>query len=69
MPTRYIAFLADEDHQLHMVREDAEASLCGLPRAAMSSAGTLDDTTICRTCIDWTRRRWTTTLPAIKTGD
>jgi len=69
MPTRYLAFLADEDHQVHLVREEAEASLCGLPRAALSSTGGLDDTTVCRSCIDWIPRRWTTTLPAVKAGD
>jgi len=66
MPTRYVAFLADADHEVHLVREDAEASLCGLPRAAMSDAGTLDDTTICRKCIDWIPRRWTMTPPTMK---
>jgi len=69
MPTRYLAYLADEDHQVHLVREDAEASLCGLPRAAMSSTGDLDETTVCRKCIDWIPRRLTTTLPTVKAGD
>ena len=40
---------------LHLVREDAEASLCGIPRAALGDQ-TLDHL-VCSDCIEWLNRR------------
>jgi len=40
---------------LHLVREDAEASLCGIPRAALGDP-TLDQL-VCSDCIEWLNRR------------
>jgi hypothetical protein len=39
----------------HLVREDAEASLCGMPRSALGpgAGGEL----VCPDCIDWLARR------------
>lgn len=48
---------------VHLVREDAEVALCGIPRAMLSARGAIDDTTVCRECIDWIPRRWTASHP------
>jgi len=62
--TKYLAMRSTADEGLvHLVREDAEVSLCGIPRAMLSSGGTIDDTTVCRECIDWIPRRWTGSNP------
>ncbi len=37
---------------LRLIREDAEASLCGIPRAQLSSAGGFDEL-VSPECIDW----------------
>ncbi len=54
---------SDHAGAVHLVREDAEVSLCGIPRAMLSSRGAIDDTTACRDCIDWIPRRWTASHP------
>jgi len=41
---------------LHLVREDAEASLCGIPRAALGAGEAADDL-VCVDCIDWLLKR------------
>jgi hypothetical protein len=41
---------------LHLVGEDSEASLCGLPRAALG-AGRVDDDLVCPICIEWLPKR------------
>lgn len=41
---------------LHLIREDSETSLCGLPRAQLSSAGGFDEL-VCPDCIDWLPKR------------
>ena len=41
---------------LHLIREDAEASLCGIPRYHLSSGGMFDEL-VCRDCIDWLPKR------------
>ena len=41
---------------LHLVREDAEASLCGIPRTALGAGG-LADEFVCVDCIDWLLKR------------
>jgi hypothetical protein len=62
--TRYLALLgSDRDAVLHLVREDAEASLCGAPRSTLSPRGHIDGVMVCRDCIDWVPRRWTGTQP------
>ena len=64
MPTIYLAYLGEGERGLlvHLVREDAEASLCGLPRSSLSPSGTLDKAQVCRNCVDWTAKRWTGTF-------
>ena len=64
MPMTYLALLSGGEGGpvVHLVRENAEASLCGLPRASLSTSGTIDDATVCRECIDWTAKRWTGTF-------
>jgi hypothetical protein len=71
--TAYLAFLgpgseAEEEVQLHLVRENAEVSLCGLPRAGLSSHGHIDDISVCRDCIDWVPKRWTGEFPKATTS-
>lgn len=39
-----------------MVREDAEASLCGIPRPALDSDRLVDEF-VCEDCIDWLLKR------------
>jgi len=41
---------------LHLVREDAEASLCGVPRAMLDS-GRISDPVVCPDCIEWLPKR------------
>lgn len=41
---------------LHLIREDAEASLCGIPRAQLHTAGGFDEL-VCPECIDWLPKR------------
>ena len=63
MATGYLAFIEAPAMKVHLVRESAEATLCGLPRAALSDGGRIFHATICRECIDWSPRRWTTSQP------
>jgi hypothetical protein len=35
---------------LHLIREDAEASLCGIPRSSLTSGGLFDEL-ICPDCV------------------
>ena len=41
---------------LHLIRDDAEASLCGIPRVSLSAAAGLDDV-VCAECLTWFERR------------
>jgi hypothetical protein len=41
---------------LHLIREDSETSLCGIPRAQLSGSGIFDEL-VCPECIDWLPRR------------
>ena len=41
---------------LHLIRDDAETSLCGIPRAQLSAAGSYDEL-VCEDCIDWLPKR------------
>jgi len=45
---------------LHLVREDAEASLCGVPSAMLDSSR-LSDPLVCPDCIEWLPRRMAVT--------
>ena len=59
MGFRYSALMVRAGHGdkvLHLVREGAEASLCGLPRATLGP-GSLNIEQVCETCIDWLPRR------------
>jgi hypothetical protein len=44
------------DSLLHLIREDAEASLCGLPRPSLASDGVFDQL-VCPDCIEWLTKR------------
>jgi hypothetical protein len=68
MTTVYLAFIGDGESgvEVHLVREDAEASLCGLPRATLSSTGLIDKVKVCRDCVDWTAKRWTGTFRKVE---
>lgn len=68
MSTPYLAFIGEGElgAEVHLVREDAEASLCGLPRASLSSTGLIENVRVCRDCIDWTAKRWTGTFKTVK---
>jgi len=41
---------------LHLVREDAEASLCGIPRSALGP-GAASGELVCPDCIEWLPKR------------
>jgi len=45
----------EADSVVHLVREDAEASLCGIPRSALGPA--LIDEYVCSKCVEWLARR------------
>jgi len=42
--------------ELHLIREDAETSLCGIPRAQLS-VSTGEDAFVCSECLDWLPKR------------
>lgn len=65
MATTYRAFMSAERHNFfHLVRDGAEASLCGIPVPALSPRGRFDNAVVCRDCIDWVPKRWTGSYPA-----
>lgn len=41
---------------LHLIRDDNESSLCGIPRSSLDRAGTLDQV-VCSSCIEWLPKR------------
>jgi hypothetical protein len=41
---------------LHLIREDAEASLCGIPRPSLGTGGSLDEV-VCADCLVWFEKR------------
>jgi hypothetical protein len=41
---------------LHLVRDDAEASLCGIPESALGP-GSVTDQRVCSECIEWLPKR------------
>ncbi len=49
-------FGPDKGRPLHLIREDAETSLCGIPRAQLEPGGNSDEI-VCAECIDWLPRR------------
>ncbi len=66
--TAYLAFIGAGElgPEVHLVREGAEASLCGLPRSSLSSTGLIENMQVCRDCVDWTAKRWTGTFDKVK---
>jgi len=47
---------ADGGALLHLIRDDNESSLCGIPRSSLDRAGTLDQV-VCSLCIEWLPKR------------
>jgi hypothetical protein len=45
---------------IHLVRDGAEASLCGLPRVTLGPVGTMDEL-MCPACIEWLPKRMAAT--------
>ena len=41
---------------LHLIRDDSESSLCGIPRVSLDRAGPLDQV-VCNSCIEWLPKR------------
>ncbi|MHB8613777.1 MAG: hypothetical protein ACYDAL_15345 [Candidatus Dormibacteraceae bacterium] len=41
---------------LHLIREDAEASLCAIPRSSLTGGGRLDQV-VCAACLEWFEKR------------
>jgi hypothetical protein len=41
---------------LHLIRDDAEASLCAIPRSSLTGAGSLDQL-VCAACLEWFDKR------------
>jgi hypothetical protein len=41
---------------LHLIRDDNESSLCGIPRLSLDRAGSLDQV-VCGDCIEWLPKR------------
>lgn len=41
---------------LHLIRDDAEASLCGIPRSSLTGADNLDQV-VCASCLEWFEKR------------
>jgi hypothetical protein len=60
MPSREYRALVETNagkaraQRLHLLREDAESSLCGIPRATLGH-GAAD--LVCADCIDWLGKR------------
>jgi hypothetical protein len=54
-------------NDLHMIRDDAEASLCGIPRSSLTEGSTFDDM-LCEDCLMWfdRRRSISTQQPKVK---
>jgi len=46
---------ASSAERAHLVREDSEASLCGIPRQALGPG--LGGELVCPDCVDWLGRR------------
>ena len=59
MPKAYRALkesAADGASLLHLIRDDAEASLCAIPRSSLTGAGDLDQV-VCGACLEWFEKR------------
>jgi hypothetical protein len=41
---------------LHLIRDYAEASLCGIPRPSLGPGGSFDEL-VCAECLDWFEKR------------
>jgi hypothetical protein len=46
----------DQPHVLHLVRDDAEAALCGVPRRTLG-VRTVPEGLVCDVCVEWLWRR------------
>jgi hypothetical protein len=46
----------DAGSLLHLIRDDAEASLCAIPRSSLTGAGDLDQV-VCGACLEWFEKR------------
>jgi len=42
--------------ELHLIRDDAEASLCGIPRATLTTDGIFNEP-VCEDCLEWLPKR------------
>lgn len=47
---------AEGGARLHLIRDDNESSLCGIPRSSLDRAGALDQI-VCSSCIEWLPKR------------
>ncbi|HET7421523.1 MAG TPA: hypothetical protein VFL27_14190 [Candidatus Dormibacteraeota bacterium] len=47
---------ASRESRVHLVADNAEASLCGIPRSALGVAATSGDL-VCRECVEWLPKR------------
>jgi hypothetical protein len=52
---------------LHLIRDDAEASLCGIPRPSLGPGGSFDEL-VCAECLVWfeKRRGVSTNFPKVR---
>ncbi len=41
---------------LHLIREDSETSLCGIPRPSLAGGGLFDEL-VCPECLEWLPKR------------
>lgn len=41
---------------MHLIRDEDEASLCGIPRSSLGQGGMFDNE-VCAECIDWLLKR------------
>ena len=47
---------ASRETRVHLVADEAEASLCGIPRSALG-APAMSGELVCRDCVDWLPKR------------
>jgi hypothetical protein len=47
---------ASRESRVHLVADEAEASLCGIPRSALGETPAAGDL-VCRDCVDWLPKR------------
>jgi hypothetical protein len=54
---RVLMLRAGGDVLLHLVRDDSEVSLCGIPRAALGQPSPSVSDVVCPDCIEWLPKR------------